>query len=236
MSRSIPARVRKALLWSGLLLGSVGCQPASVLPTPYYELQQPIAPMTIGFAPGATRPSPGAEILGPLGAGLPERAWVVFYSAGVLAPDRARAVSRMLRRPVEVLPPSRDLALPADSGLLVVQVAPGIVYDACRGPGGRGIEDNWPGNDEGRAVLLPPGCAVGRALQAQMVDPSDLLQGRPLPPGAAMPFTAAIEKYYRRNEAGMSGAAAEPAAPRDSSTQVSTPAPTGNPLLGSLPP
>lgn len=232
----IPAR---ALLWSGLLFCAAGCEPAENIPSSYYRLEREPPLVELVFAPGRAEPQGAAPRLRVVAAQLPEQAWVVLYAGGPVAVARARAVGRLLARPVELLASPPTASLPPDTGLLVVQTTPGVVYDACRGPSSRGIEDIWPGNDDRRTFLMPPGCAVGTALKAQTVDPADLLRGRPLPSGAATPFAAAIERYYRRNDGNIAAGTAETAPARESSSQVSpVPAPTptagANPLLGPL--
>jgi type IV pilus biogenesis protein CpaD/CtpE len=90
---------------------------------------------------------------------------------------------------------------------------------------------------------LPPGCATAMSIAAQTTAPTDLLVGRPLPPGAALPYAQAIERYYRRNDAarkqdqsdqqdagGDSGATA-PAG----TGSASAPGSAANPLLGGVP-
>jgi hypothetical protein len=77
---------------------------------------------------------------------------------------------------------------------------PDIVADACAGPPTLVVRGNWPELDPGRQRLLPFGCAAAAGLAAELVNPQDLLHGRPLAPGAATPFAEAVEKYYRRNE------------------------------------
>jgi hypothetical protein len=102
--------------------------------------------------------------------------------------------------------------------------------DACGGEPARGLGDVWPGDDVHRIWLLPPGCATSTALRAMVVEPNDLLRGRPLPPGAATPFASAIERYYHRNDA------PPPAGPLTAS-QAAGPAATDqlDPLRGPLP-
>ncbi len=225
------------LSWTALLLCTAGCQPPDSVPTSYYHIEEAPPPIVLAFPASGVTPLHGAALLQPLVDGLPERAQVVIQAQGPLAVARAHAVSRRLGRPVKLVAPSRAADLPFDQAVLSVRTPPGIVSDACRGPGSPGVEDLWPGDDDQRGVLLPPGCAVAAALQAQVVDQADLLRGRELPPGAAMPFAVAIEKYYHRNDAAMNGAATEPLPAKDSATPVSQAqaGSTANPLLGPLP-
>ena len=75
-----------------------------------------------------------------------------------------------------------------------------LVPSECLQPGQPGPPDNWPGDDDTLPRTLPPGCAVANALQQMVVDKQDLLRGRPLPPGAALPVARAIERYYNRGD------------------------------------
>jgi hypothetical protein len=72
--------------------------------------------------------------------------------------------------------------------------------EACAGPGRPVGLSNYTWQDRTRPLLLPPGCATSAAIAAQVEDPDDLVRGRPLPPGSALPFAQAVERYYGRNE------------------------------------
>ena len=89
---------------------------------------------------------------------------------------------------------------------------------------------------------LPPGCATALDIEAQTIQSPDLLQGRPLPPAAATPFAAAIERYYHRNDPAQStgtqgGSQAGGDQPGSSTTTSAgaTGVGSASPLLGPLP-
>jgi type IV pilus biogenesis protein CpaD/CtpE len=118
--------------------------------------------------------------------------------------------------------------------------ASGISADDCRGRAGRLTQDFWPGDDDRGALLLPPGCATATILAAQATAPADLIRGRTLPPGAALPYAQAIERYYRRNDQASAKTASEPqeaggegASPAGSASGAA--AAGANPLLGGVP-
>jgi hypothetical protein len=175
-----------------------------------------------------------------LGRSLPVQTVPALHEsdAGPLATRRAQEVARQLARPVQIVVVTD---MPADQTVLVVPNS-GIVADACRGGGVRELGTMWPGNDAIAPVLLPPGCATAQDIAVQTTRPEDLLQGRPLPPGAAMPYAAAIERYYHRNDASQSNAtqtsAAQggaSAASGSSSGSAEAPGSTPGVLVGPLP-
>ncbi len=188
-----------------VLMSLAACVPAPPPPASQYRPAEAVTRLAVVFAPGTARVAAAdrARLRG-MRLVLPVQAVATLQASGPLAVQRAETVAHLLDRPVQLvaaLPGS-----PVDETLLVIS-GPAIVADACRGPGQRELGSIWPGNDDVPARLLPPGCATAAALQAQIVAPYDLLIGRPLPPGAATPFAAAIERYYRRNDAGQSSAA-----------------------------
>jgi hypothetical protein len=204
--RAVESPRRRASLPAWLLpLLLAACVPGPPPPASQYREAAAVTRLPLVFAPGGTQPidSENAE-LRDLSRSLPVQAAPVLRASGPLAFARAQAVGRLLLRPVELVAAP---GMPPDQALLVIS-GPAIVADACRGPGVRQLGSNWPSNDDDAPVLLPPGCAVAVNIEAQTTRPADLLQGRPLPPGAAMPFAAAIEKYYHRNDPGQSNASA----------------------------
>ena len=192
---------------AAVLLLAGGCTPPITPPAPEYHLVERLPPLTLAFAPRSTRLTP-ADLarLRAIRPVLPVQAMPELYASGPLAALRARAVRDALGRPILVHPvaaPTSPEAARPDEALLVLPTAEGsILSDACRGVGEPSAGDIWPGDDARRVQLLPPGCATAASIQAQVAAPSDLLLGRPLPPGASIPFADAIERYYRRNEPG----------------------------------
>jgi hypothetical protein len=186
-----------------LLFLLAACVPGPPPPASQYREADTVTRLPLVFSPGSAQPTDveNAELRG-LGHSMPVQAAPALHASGPLAFERAQAVGRLLLRPVQLVAAP---GMPPDQALLVIS-GPSIVADACRGPGVRQLGSNWPSNDDDAPVLLPPGCAVAVDIEAQTTRPADLLQGRPLPPGAAMPFAAAIEKYYHRNDPGQSNA------------------------------
>ena len=224
-----------------------GCTPPVPPPAGDYHLAAQAPALVLTFAPGSDEPGRvDAERLRYLGATLP--AWTVpeLHATGPRALSRARSARRLLGRPLVLFADVPGEAGP-DVAVLVVQPATGILADNCLGPGQPVIGDVWPGDDTRRATLLPAGCAVATALQAQVAAAAagqDLLRGRPLPAGAATPFADAIERYYRRNDPGQhNGAAAvsgtgrggETTPLQDGAGQTAPGTNPANPLLGPLP-
>lgn len=247
-------RASQLLAFLPILLG--GCTPPAPPPAADYHLARQALPLVLAFAPGSDEPARlDADRLRYLGATLP--AWIVpeFHAAGPRTLARARAVRRLLERPLVLSHNELRAGTIADqdSAVVLIQATSGILPDACLGPGQPVSGDVWPGDDARRATLLPAGCAVATALQAQVaaaVAEQDLLRGRPLPPGAATPFTDAIERYYRRNDpsgrgnsaaaggnAGLAGSANTDVTPSAQGTagRAGPGANPANPLLGPLP-
>ena len=168
---------------------------------------------------------------------LPVQAVTALQTFGPLGPTRADEVASLLERPVQLIGAP---GMPPDEGLLTID-SPPIVADACRGKGVRTLGSIWPSNDTAAPVLLPAGCATAVNIEAQTTEPGDLLFGRPLPPGAATPFAAAIERYYHRNDMPQGGTNSR-AQQRGSQTGAdqteseATPASGAGALLGPLPP
>jgi hypothetical protein len=187
-----------------LLISLAACVPGPPPTASQYRPAEAVTRLTVLFAPGTARvaAADGAR-LRDMRFVLPVQVVATLQASGPFAVERAEVVAHLLDRPVQLvaaLPES-----PVDQTLLVIS-SPAIVADACRGPGERALGSIWPGNDDVPPRLLPPGCATAVALQAQVVEPDDLLMGRPLPPGAATPFAGAIERYYDRNNAAQSSA------------------------------
>lgn len=233
-----------------------GCALPAPQPASQYRAVRQAPPVVLAFAPAGDDPSAAdAAYLRALGTALPAGVLPELYAEGPRALARARAVRRLLDRPLVLRPaPARSgIAADPDLAVLVVPTPAGVLADACLGPGQPVVGDLWPGDDARRARLLPAGCAVATALQAQVAagaGEGDLIQGRPLPPGASAPYADAIESYYRRNEpsqraspasSGGGGATARPEGAPPAAVPASAPfqAPAGqagvNPLLGPLP-
>lgn len=241
----------------GIALAAVllsGCTPSAPQSATGYHAVQQVPPLVLAFAPGGDEPSgPDADRLRAIGAALPPGVLPDLYADGPRALARARVVRRLLGRPLVLRPAASPdgAASDPDLAVLVTPVRAGILADACLGPGQPTVGGNWPGDDARQVRLLPAGCAVAAALQAQVAAGAgngDLLQGRPLPPGASSPYTDAIEAYYRRNDPNQraspvvsgggggtgrsdsTAAATAPAAPQAPAGQAAF-----NPLLGPLP-
>lgn len=211
------------------LLVLAGCAPPGPPVASQYHPILSQAPITLAFAPGRERPYPDdAARLRALAVTLPTRVMPEFYATGPLAGARAHAIGDLLRRPV-VLRPERAAPVAMmpgpDVAVLVLPVQSGIMADACRGPASSGVGDIWPGDDTRIPRMLPAGCPAATDIQAMVVNQSDLLYGRPLPPGAATPFGAAIERYYHRNDG----------PPPSQSTGQQQPAQETSPILGGIP-
>jgi hypothetical protein len=199
----------RSFLACGLMLLS-GCVHQAPVTASQYRPAMVAATLALRYAPSAIQPVPDdVTRVRALGGGLPAAAVPRFIASGPLLSQRAQAVELLLGRPVEIELP-RSTAADPDSALLIPPALPAIIAMACLGHGERLVGDMWPGDDEDQAVLMPPGCATATAIAAQIVAPEDLLQGRPLPPGAASPFVAAIERYYRRNDTTRTNATGQP--------------------------
>lgn len=189
----------RLLLVSGLVLLS-GCVHQAPPTVSQYRSATVAPPLALRYAPGAIKPAPDdVARVRALGGALPAGAVPRFIASGPLLSQRAQAMEALLDRPVEIQLAGATAADP-DSALLIPPAPPAIIATPCLGQGERLVGDMWPGNDAEQARLIPPGCATATAVAAQVVAPQDLLQGRPLPPGAASPFVNAIERYYRRND------------------------------------
>lgn len=160
----------------------------------------------VAFIPGASVPvSSDAQCL--LALRRSDGPALIFRPPGQLAAVRADAVARLSGRPVQIVPGSAALAAAgaADQGVLVLPDAADVALDPCLGPVGRGVGGLLPGSERNTQAMLPPGCATEQMLRAQAADPSDLLRGRPLAPGTALPFAEAAEKYLQRNSTNAAG-------------------------------
>lgn len=197
--------MRLSYLTLVMLVALVACAPAVPPPPSQYRTTATASQMPLFFAPGSARLAPAdRERLSMMRWSLPAQAATTLRASGPFAVPRSEVVARLLDRPVQLV--AAEPGVPVDQALLLI-ASPAIVADACRGPGERGLGSIWPGNDDVPARYLPPGCATAAALQAEVVAPYDLLAGRPLPPGAATPFAAAIETYYHRHDQSQSSAA-----------------------------
>jgi len=218
-----------------LLVALVSCAPGAPPPPSQYRSTAVATRVPVLFASGTARVArPDRARLGTMRWILPTQAVATLKASGPFAVPRAEVVAELLDRPVQLV--AAQPGMPVDQTVLLIS-KPAIVADACRGPGERGLGSIWPGNDDVPPRYLPPGCATAAALQAQIVEPDDLVAGRPLPPGAAMPFAAAIERYYHRADAAQSSAGQSEGQAADQSGSSST-ATAGAPglLVGPLPP
>jgi len=215
-----------------LLVALVSCAPRVPPPSSQYRSTGMARRVPVLFAPGTARVArPDRMRLGAMRWVLPAQAVATLQASGPFAVPRAEVVAELLDRPVQLV--AAEPSMPVDQPLLVI-AKPAIVADACRGPGERGLGSIWPGNDTVPARYLPPGCATAAALQAQIVEPYDLVVGRPLPPGAATPFAAAIERYYHRADSAQSSAAPSGGQAADQSGSSATAGAPGL-LVGPLP-
>lgn len=197
--------------------------------------------MLLAFAPQSDRLAAGeVQRLQSLRAELPVQTFPELFMSGPRSLQRARNVRDVLRRPVILYPAPRPASgqVDPDYALLVLPTPIGIIPDACHGIGEFGTSDAWPADDQRRAQLLPAGCSIASIMEIQAVRPTDLLEGRPLPEGASIPFADAIERYYHRNESGQSSAGAARNG-GGSSAAGSAPlqqggAETANPLMGPM--
>jgi hypothetical protein len=180
-----------------LLLFLGACVPGPPPPASQYRQSAVVSQIPLVFAPESPQLIPADDArLRVLGRTLPVQAVSTLHISGPLVFRRIRAVERSLARAVQAVD---DPGMPPDQALLVSS-GPAIVADSCRGPGVPELGSIWPSNDDVTAVLLPAGCATAVDVQVQTTRPGDLLQGQPLPPAAATPFAAAIERYYHRND------------------------------------
>jgi hypothetical protein len=195
-----------------------------------YRSAVSVPPLSLAFARGTADLTPGARAsLQALARSIPAWSEPEFYGTGMLVEARAASVAHVLQRPVQA---ERMADGDPDVALLSVPVARGILADACHGMGGTIPDGMWPADDGKATRTLPPGCSTEADMEAQIARPFDLLQGRRLVPGAAMPFAAAIERYYHRNDLpGVTPASAGSAGATGQTSQ-----PPANPLLGGLAP
>ena len=200
---------QKRFLSRGVLVAGMltvllaGCVPGPPPPASQYHSAATVTRVPLVFVAGRAEltDAEGAELRG-LRRALPVQALPALYVSGPLAASRATVVAGLLGRQVQLV---SEGGMPPDQGLLLIE-GPAIVADACRRKGERMLGSIWPGNDDATPWLLPPSCATALDIEVQTTRPADLLVGRPLPPGAATPFAAAIERYYHRNDPPQSSA------------------------------
>jgi hypothetical protein len=213
------------------------CHTMAPPPPAQYGEAPAVAPLTLRFAAASPELSPDDRAaLRALAPQIPATITVDFTASSAPAEARAQRVARLLQRNVRQM---YRPGMAADEAVITVP-ATGISADACRGRAGRLTQDFWPDDDDRGTLLLPPGCATAASLAAQATAPADLIIGRKLPPGAALPYAQAIERYYRRNDAPGAKAAADPQeAGGDGSSSAGSAggagAAAGNPLLGGVP-
>lgn len=228
---------RRPLVLLVLLLPLAACVPGPPPPASQYRQAEVVSRVPLVFVPRSTQLTEAENAqLRSLGQTLPVQAVSTLQASGPLAAGRAQEVAQHLARPVQLVAAA---GMPPDQTLLV-NSSPAIVADSCRGPGTRELGSIWPSNDDAPSVLLPPGCAMAVDIQAQTTSSHDLLAGRPLPPGAATPFAAAIERYYRRNDqpqsnAAQGGSQGGSQGQADQSGSAGAQGSSANPLLGPLP-
>jgi hypothetical protein len=217
-----------------------GCHTTPPPPPSQYGAAPPVAPLTLHFAAASHALSPeDSAALRALTPHIPATVTVDLTVSGAPAERRAHTVARLLQRNVRLL---YQPGMAADDVIVTVPTS-GIGPDDCRGRAVRITQDFWPGDDDSGALLLPPGCATAAIMAAQAEAPSDLIVGRKLPPGAALPYAQAIERYYRRNDAPGARPAADPqegGGEGPSSAGLASGAGgagagTANPLLGGVP-
>jgi hypothetical protein len=156
--------------------------------------------MLLAFTPGGNEPvSADAQRLRSLRATLDPRIQAVLIEApGPAALPRANRVARLSRHPI-LLRMVRSVA--TDAAWLLLPPSAGITADACATAAGALPGGFLPESDLGRlSQLMPPGCSTAAAIAAQVTQPTDLLMGRDLPPGASTPYADLIESYDNRNK------------------------------------
>ena len=217
---------RPGLFVAALLLG--GCVDQHVPNAGSYVDDAMEDAMPVTFLPDTARLTPESRAaLLSLKHRLPPGATLMLL-AGDRVEDRASAVASALGLDVSLPAVPDDQLSRTDRAELVV-TSRRLLPTECFAPGQPVPRDNWPGDDDTRARTLPPGCAVANALQQMVVDKRDLVRGRTLAPGAALPVARAIERYYNR-EIGPGSATTGPPAPSlgpGASTPASLPDSTG---------
>ena len=190
----------RPVLLAALLLGSCAAPAPALIDARGREV------IPVAFVPGTASPIP-SDTQRLLALRRYDGPALLFQPPGQLAADRADTVARLSGRSVQIVaePAALGPASIPDRGVLVVPDAADIASDPCLGPVGRDVGGILPGSERSSPAMLPPGCATERMLRAQAADPADLLRGRPLAPGTALPFAEAAEKYLRRNSANAPG-------------------------------
>jgi hypothetical protein len=199
------SRGRRRRLWTIICAVSLGtlsaCEPVPAPLTAYgYQGPAPRETMLLAFTPGGNEPvSADAQRLRSLRATLDPRIQAVLIEApGPAALPRANRVARLSRHPI-LLRMVRSVA--TDAAWLLLPPSAGITADACATAAGALPGGFLPESDLGRlSQLMPPGCSTAAAIAAQVTQPTDLLMGRDLPPGASTPYADLIESYDNRNK------------------------------------
>jgi hypothetical protein len=194
--------------------------------------------LALRFVPnGVALDTPSLDALTQLRPLIPTGTDVALSTDGALASLRAGTVALVLGRPVTALsvaPPTASLEPLGSLGFTRTQ----LLADSCLDKPQRVGRNLWPGDDADRQALLPPDCAVATQIQRQVVAQDDLLQGRPLAPGAAGPYARAVELYYQRRPQPMADSftGASPNAPltQTESVQPGAPSPMGAPDSGQI--
>ena len=228
-------------LLAGLFVLSA-CHTALPPPPSQYSVTAPAGPVALRFAAASAELS-GVQVrnLRALSLQIPATTFVDLAISGEPVQRRAQRVAHLLQRDVHII---IQPGMPVDEALVSVPGSAAITADACRRRAQGNPEDFWPGDDHAGGLFLPSGCATAMSIAAQTTAPTDLIVGRPLPPGAALPYAQAIERYYRRNDAakkqeqpdeeGSAGDSSTAAAGMGGSSGAAS-APAGNPLLGGVP-
>jgi uncharacterized membrane protein YgcG len=197
-----------AIIWTVSLGALSACASVPAPLTAYgYRAPAPGETILLAFTPGGNDPvSADARRLRDLRATVDPRVQVLLIEApGPAALPRANRVARLSRHPI-LLRMVRSVA--TDAAWLLLPPSAGITSEACATAAGALPGGFLPEGDFGRlGQLMPPGCSTASAIAAQTTQPSDLLMGRDLPPGASTPYADLIESYDNRNKGNGGGGA-----------------------------